>query len=159
MSIGQITQIKGITEGATPPFGPRPTPFRIEVLTTGGTEFLEISPPAAAELQEALGQKLRARASAPSGEILALGHHEFIQRVQEIEIESLEGTGPLLRLCTSVEAHPSEPPGPGRHRGATTLAIRMDQSAARRLFQRIHETFQRMDWQLPAEANAKPKSV
>jgi hypothetical protein len=68
-----------------------------------------------------------------------LGHHEFIQRVQEIEIAPLDGTGPLLRLCASVEAHPSEPPGPGRHRGATTLAIRMDQAAARTLVQQIFE--------------------
>jgi hypothetical protein len=82
-------------------------------------------------------------------EILKLGHHEFTQRVQDIEIAPLDGTGPLLRLCASVAVHPSEPPGPGKHRGATTLAIRMDQAAAMRLARQIHETFQRMGWSLP----------
>jgi hypothetical protein len=85
-------------------------------------------------------------------EILELGHHEFTQRVQEIEIAPFDGTGPLLRLCVSVEVHPSKPPGPGRHRGATTVAIRMDQAAARMLFAQIRETFQRMGWPLPPEA-------
>ena len=84
-----------------------------------------------------------------SDEILELGHHEFIQRVQEIEIEPLDKESPLLRLCASVEVHPSKPPGIGRHRGATTLAIRMDQAAARKLFRQIHETFQTMGWPLP----------
>ena len=37
-------------------------------------------------------------------EILTLGHHEFIQRVQEIDISPLDTTGLLLRLCASVEA-------------------------------------------------------
>ena len=82
-------------------------------------------------------------------EILTLGHHEFIQRVQEIEISPLDRTGLLLRLCASVEVHSTEPRGPGRHRGATTLAIRMDRSAATALFQQIREIFQKMGWQLP----------
>ena len=85
-------------------------------------------------------------------EILTLGHHEFIQRVHEIEIAPLNATGLLLRLCASVEVHPAVPPGPGMHQGATTLAIRMDQAAARMLFQQIRETFQRMGWQPPPEA-------
>ena len=84
-------------------------------------------------------------------EILTLGHHEFIQRVQEIEISPLDRTGLLLRLCASVEVHSTEPPGPGRHRGATTLAIRMDRSAATALFQQIREIFQKMGWQLPPQ--------
>ena len=84
-------------------------------------------------------------------EILTLGHHEFIQRVQEIEISPLDRTGLLLRLCASVEVHSTEPPGPGRHRGATTLAIRMDRSAATALFQQIREIFQKMGWPLPAQ--------
>jgi hypothetical protein len=84
-------------------------------------------------------------------EILKLGHHEFIQRVQEIELAPLDGTGPLLRLYASVEAHPSEPPGPGRHRGATTLAIRMDQAVARTLVEQIFEIAQRMGWQPPLQ--------
>jgi hypothetical protein len=84
-------------------------------------------------------------------EILTLGHHEFIQRVQQIEISPLDGTGLLLRLCASVEAHSMEPPGPGRHRGATTVAIRMDRSAATTLFQQIREIFQKMGWPLPPE--------
>src|ERR1700732_3812836 len=82
-------------------------------------------------------------------EILTLGHHEFIQRVQEIEIAPLDGTGLLVRLCASVEVHSTEPPGPGRHRRATTLAIRMDRSAATALFQQIREIFQKMGWPLP----------
>jgi hypothetical protein len=84
-------------------------------------------------------------------EILTLGHHEFIQRVQEIEISPLDATGLLLRLCASVEVHSTEPPGPGRHRGATTLAIRMDRSAATALFQQIREIFQKMGWPLPPQ--------
>jgi hypothetical protein len=84
-------------------------------------------------------------------EILTLGHHEFIQRVQEIEISPLDRTGLLLRLCASVEMHSTEPPGPGRHRGATTLAIRMDRSAATALFQQIREIFQKMGWPLPPQ--------
>jgi hypothetical protein len=84
-------------------------------------------------------------------EILTLGHHEFIQRVQEIEISPLDRTGLLLRLCASVEVHSTEPPGPGRHRGATTLAIRMDRSAATALFQQIREIFQKMGWPLPPQ--------
>jgi hypothetical protein len=84
-------------------------------------------------------------------EILPLGHHEFIQRVQETLFEPLDTSGFLVRLYALVEAHPSEPPGPGRHRAATTLAIRMDQAAARRLCRQIHETFQRMDWPLRLE--------
>ena len=82
-------------------------------------------------------------------EVLPLGHHEFIQRVQETSFEPLDSSGLLLRLCASVEVHPSEPPGPGRHRGATTLAIRMVQAAARTLFGQIRETFQRMGWPPP----------
>jgi len=84
-------------------------------------------------------------------EILTLGHHEFIQRVQEIEISPLDRTGLLLRLCASVEVQSTEPPGPGRHRGATTLAIRMDRSAATALFQQIREIFRKMGWQLPPQ--------
>lgn len=84
-------------------------------------------------------------------EILTLGHHEFIQRVHEIEIAPLNATGLLLRLCASVEVHSTEPPGPGRHRGATTLAIRMDRPAATALFQQIREIFQKMGWQLPPQ--------
>jgi hypothetical protein len=84
-------------------------------------------------------------------EILSLGHHEFIQRVQDLEIAPLDGTGPLLRLCASVEIHSSVPPGPGRHRGATTLAIHLDQAVARMLFRQIRETFQKMGWSLPTE--------
>ena len=45
-------------------------------------------------------------------EILTLGHHEFIQRVQEIEIAPLNATGLLLRLCASVEVHSTEPSRP-----------------------------------------------
>ena len=88
-------------------------------------------------------------------EILKLGHHEFTQRVQDIEIAPLDGIGPLLRICASVEVHPSVPPGPGRHRGATTLAIRLDQSAARILFEQIRETFQKMGWSLPKEGETR----
>src|ERR1700730_9181068 len=82
-------------------------------------------------------------------EILTLGHHEFIQRVQEIEIAPLDGTGLLLRLCASVEVHSMEPPFPGRHPAATTLAIRRERAAATLLFQQIREIFQKMDWPLP----------
>jgi hypothetical protein len=84
-------------------------------------------------------------------EILTFGHHEFIQRVQEIEISPLDRTGLLVRLCASVEVHSTEPPGPGRHQGATTLAIRMDRSAATALFQQIREIFQKMGWPLPLQ--------
>jgi hypothetical protein len=87
--------------------------------------------------------------------VLPLGHHEFIQRVQETSFEPLDSSGLLLRLYVSVEAHQSVPPGPGRHRGATTLAIRMDQAAARMLFQQIRETFQRMGWPLPPEVGSQ----
>jgi hypothetical protein len=82
-------------------------------------------------------------------EILTLGHHEFTQRVQEIEVESLDGTGPLLRLYASVEAHISAPTGPGRHRGPPPWPSVWIQSAAMKLARQIHETFQRMDWPLP----------
>lgn len=84
-------------------------------------------------------------------EVLTLGHHELIQRVQEIEIAPLDATGLLLRLCASVEVHSTEPPGPGRHRGATTLAIRMDRVAAMTLYQQIRDIFQKMGWQLPPQ--------
>ena len=95
------------------------------------------------------------RSETVADEILKLGHHEFTQRVQDIEIAPLDGTGPLLRLCASVEVHPSEPPGPGRHRGATTLAIRMDPAAARTLFGQIHEIFQKMGCPLPSGAESQ----
>lgn len=82
-------------------------------------------------------------------EILALGHHEFIQRVQDVEFLPLDDSDLLMRLCASVEAHPSIPPGPGMHQGATTLAIRMDRAAAMKLCQQIAEIAQRMGWQPP----------
>lgn len=82
-------------------------------------------------------------------EILKIGHHEFIQRAQPISFDPLDDSGILVRLCASVEVYPSEPPGPGRHQGATTLAIRMDRAAAMTLFQMIQETFLRMGWPLP----------
>jgi len=91
------------------------------------------------------------KSEAMPDEILKLGHHEFIQRVQEVSFEPLDASGLLVRLYASVEAHLSEPPGPGRHRGATTLAIRMDQAVAKTLFYQIRETFQRMGWPLPAQ--------
>jgi hypothetical protein len=92
-------------------------------------------------------------------EILTLGHHEFIQRVQEIEISPLDRTGLLLRLCASVEVHSTEPPGPGRHRGATTVAIRMDRSAATTLFQQIREIFQKMGCRYRQKTQAKPRGI
>jgi hypothetical protein len=84
-----------------------------------------------------------------SDEVLKLGHHEFIQRVQEVSFDPIETSGVLVRLYAAVEAHSSEPPGPGRHRRATTLAIRMDRAVATMLFQQIYETFLRMDWPRP----------
>ena len=68
-------------------------------------------------------------------EILTLGHHEFIQRVQEIEIAPLDGTGLLLRLCASVEVHSTEPPGPGRHRRATRALFMYTRAQAGKLFE------------------------
>jgi hypothetical protein len=85
-------------------------------------------------------------------EIFELGHHEFVQRVQEFSIELLEGTGPLLRLVASVEPHPTKPPGPGRHRGATSLAIRMDRAVATELWRQIRDLFQTKGWRLPPGA-------
>jgi hypothetical protein len=82
-------------------------------------------------------------------EILALGHHEFIQRVEDVSFDPFDANALLMRLCASVEAHPTVPPGPGRHRGATTLAIRMDQAVATTLFQQIRDLFRRMGWPLP----------
>ena len=58
-------------------------------------------------------------------EILTLGHHEFIQRVQEIEISPLDRTGLLLRLCASVEVHSTERPAPeGTEGPRATLSLR-----------------------------------
>jgi hypothetical protein len=89
------------------------------------------------------------RSGAVPDEILSLGHHEFIQRVDDVSFDPLDASAILLRLCASVEAHPSLPPGPGRHRGATTLAIRMDRGVATTLFQQIRDLFLRMGWPLP----------
>ncbi len=85
------------------------------------------------------------------GEILELGHHEFEQRVENFDIDLLGVTGPLVRLCIAVQAHPSKPPGPGKHRGATTLAIRMDQAAAIELLTKLRVLARKMDWPLPRE--------
>lgn len=80
---------------------------------------------------------------------LDLGHHEIIQRVEFQQVVPLDDSGPLVRLCASVQAHPDVPAGPGRHLGATTLAIRMDQAAAISLVQQICETGRRMGWRMP----------
>ena len=84
-------------------------------------------------------------------EILERGHHEFVQRIQKVSFGLLEEDGPLLRLGASVEPHPTKPPGPGRHRGATTLAIRMDRAVAIGLWQQIRDLFQTKGWPLPPE--------
>jgi len=86
------------------------------------------------------------------GEILELGHHEFEQRVESFDIDLL-GDGSLVRLCIAVQAHPLKPPGPGRHRAATTLAIRMDQAAAIELLTKLRVFARKMDWPLPREQN------
>jgi hypothetical protein len=85
-------------------------------------------------------------------EILKLGHHEFIQRLQDVEIAPLDETGILLRFCASVEAHQAEPPGPGSHQGATTLAIRMDRAVAMELFRQLRELAETMGWPRLPEA-------
>jgi hypothetical protein len=150
---GQIIDIVGISDGPKPQMGPRAAPpLLAEVRTTGGTEFIEISQDAAAALRTALGANLCARHTLPLGEVLELGHHEFTQRVQQTSFDSLDSSGVLMRVSASVEAHPTEPPGPGRHQGATTLAIRMDQAVATELFRQIAETFRRMGWPLPPTA-------
>ena len=62
MIIGQITKIDRITDGPRPQMGPRSTiPFLIEVQTTGGPAFLEISQAAAVELRAELAKHLQAR--------------------------------------------------------------------------------------------------
>jgi hypothetical protein len=92
------------------------------------------------------------RSESVSDEMLELGHHEFVQRIQEISFGFLEETGPLLRLHAAVEAHPAKPPGPGRHQGATTLAIRTDQAIAIELWRQIRALARTKSWQLPSEA-------
>ena len=86
---------------------------------------------------------------------LALGHHEIIQRVEFQEAMPLEDIGPTMRLCALVQVHSDVPPGPGRHQGATTLAIHMDQVAAISLVQQIYETGRRMGWQMPPQAGSQ----
>jgi hypothetical protein len=150
MPIGQIISVIEITDGPRPQMGPMARlPFVIHVRTTGGQEFIEISEGAATELRIAIGDGLLARYPTPTHEILELGHHEFVQRIQEVSLGLLEETGPLLRLHASIEAHPTKPPGPGRHQGATTLAIRMDQSVATELFRQIRALARTKGWQLP----------
>jgi hypothetical protein len=152
VSIGQITKIVAVSDGPKPQIGPIHTvPLEIEVQTSGGPDFLEISEDAAIALVGALRRRLQARNKGPFGEILELGHHEFIQRAQDLSIGLLDGTGPLLRLHASAEAHQSKPPGPGRHQGATTLAIRMDQAAAMMLFQQIRDLARTKDWPIAPE--------
>ncbi len=82
-------------------------------------------------------------------EVFELGHHEFAQRIESTRVELMDGTGPLVRLVTAVQAHPTKPPGPGRHRGATTLAIRMDQVVAIELAAQIYKLARTMGWPLP----------
>jgi hypothetical protein len=81
--------------------------------------------------------------------ILSLGHHEILQRVEDFDVGLLEDVGPLVRLVASVEARPEMPPGPGKHRGATTLAIRIDPKAAIDLAERIRVLARTMGWPLP----------
>ena len=79
---------------------------------------------------------------------LGLGHHEITQRVLDIEALPLE-EGPLVQLLASVEAHQDEPLGRGTRPGATTLAVRMDQSVATKLWGELHAVFRTMDWPQP----------
>jgi hypothetical protein len=61
-SIAQIIKINRVSDGPTPQMGPRSAiPFLIEVQTTGGQAFLEISQDAAVELRAILAQRLQAR--------------------------------------------------------------------------------------------------
>jgi hypothetical protein len=83
--------------------------------------------------------------------ILPLGHHEILQRVEDFDVGLMEEVGPLVRLVASVEVRPEIPPGPGRHRGATTLAIRIDPKAAIELAEQIRVLARTMGWRLPRE--------
>lgn len=85
--------------------------------------------------------------------ILPLGHHEMVQRMDDVDVELMDGV--LVKLVASVEAHPAAPPGPGKHRGATTLAIRMDRVVATLLAQRILELAQTMGWPLPPKGESQ----
>lgn len=61
-SIGQITKVLRISDGAKPQMGPtHAIPFLLEVQTTGGQTVLEISQDAAAELAAKLPPLLQAR--------------------------------------------------------------------------------------------------
>ena len=79
---------------------------------------------------------------------LNLGHHDITQRLLDVEALPSEG-GPLVQLLASVEAHQDEPLGRGTRPGATTLAIRMDQSVATKLLGELRDVFQTMGWPLP----------
>jgi hypothetical protein len=59
-SIGLITDIIYTTDGQPPQMGPtRAIPFLLEVETTGGRAFLEISQDAAVKLRAELGNSLQ----------------------------------------------------------------------------------------------------
>jgi hypothetical protein len=61
-SLGEITKVLGTVDGEKRQMGPTHTiAIRIEVLTAGGPEFLEISQSAALELVEELTKRLRVR--------------------------------------------------------------------------------------------------
>jgi hypothetical protein len=57
--VSLITNVVEITDGTKPQTGPILTiPFLVEVRTTGGPVFLEMTPDAAAELTEQLARRL-----------------------------------------------------------------------------------------------------
>jgi hypothetical protein len=80
---------------------------------------------------------------------LSADHHEVGQRLVDLKVEVTDG--PLVRLVASIEPDSAKPPGPGKHRSATTLAIRMDRAAAIALSQQIRELARTMGWPLPPE--------
>jgi hypothetical protein len=78
------------------------------------------------------------------------GHATVEEPGRRIVKQELAGEGSALP-CIAVQAHPLKPPGPGRHRAATTLAIRMDQAAAIELLAKLRVFARKMDWPLPRE--------
>jgi hypothetical protein len=72
----------------------------------------------------------------------------------------VDRTGLWLRLCASVEVHSTEPPGPGRHRGATTLAIRMGiDRLPRRFFSRFARYSRKWVGRYRHKTQAKPNGI
>jgi hypothetical protein len=74
-------------------------------------------------------------------------HHRIAQSVTNVRVNVIPG--PEVELVALIVPDPMIP-NPS-HLQATTVAIHMDQSAARTLFARLRETFLTMGWPLPSE--------